>query len=165
MTYSVYNYCKRLAELDGRRQEPRAMLSQHLLLSSDSEDVTRHWELAQVNNTRKVGRIVAYWKALQLLKALHDYIDRLTCGSVGKEAMSEPRAVIFPSSSMGLLRRRLGYRLFCERLHPDTGVIHLLLRKARVDHIDDAVNGQGSLSYICRYNDLPTERPIDEYSG
>ena len=73
MTYSVYNCCKRLAELDGRRQEPRAMLSQHLLLSSDSEDVTRHWELAQVNNTRKVGRIVAYWKALQLLKALHDY--------------------------------------------------------------------------------------------
>ena len=74
MTYFVCNCCIRLAELDGRHQELRAMPSQHLLLSSDSEDVTKHSALAQVSNPGKVGGTGAHQKASQLSKALHYYI-------------------------------------------------------------------------------------------
>jgi len=74
MTYFVCNCCIRLAELDDRHQELRAMPLQHLLLSSDSEDATRHSALAQVSNPVKVGGTSTHQRASQLSKALHYYI-------------------------------------------------------------------------------------------
>lgn len=47
-----------------------------------------------------------------------------------------------------------------QRFHPNSGIVHLLLGKARINDIDNTVNGQRSLSNVGGNNNLPASYAI-----
>jgi len=53
-----------------------------------------------------------------------------------------------------LVGRRLRDGRHHQALHARARIVSLLLVEARVDHVDDAVDGQRGLGYVRRQNDL-----------